>query len=616
MSLLPTHRWLWGVRLTQLAAALALCAPALAQLPEGAQQAIDARECEIECKQSKPSGYPCTSWCWWHACEKAQVMTREIVTGGRARRSPSEQAEGAESFSVEAVRTPLNYSALPHGNPCGSAHPACTPDCDVYVRQMQRYSERVRGGGDVVIDQCDIDAIKRRWAELQAAAGTPGFDATQLRTFYDNYYQPLVPFEREYRAMLARLPGELARGAAALKQCGSYRIEFSALEQRLLERCAPEQHVKVKRLNSDVRERADAWQAAEALTQQRIESSLKALDICMTAAVAVDNLAEVERCDPALAQSVRDVNQRVDALGKALTAAQAVLGEAEQDLAACRNLSSQRDALKRLLGVTILVQHRCPALDDARRLERRVGAMLQAFDDDTRAVRELLESAEINYRYCEWEEHVRKMNEARTRRLGDPACWQSAPYNELTKQVDDAQQRAAERADLARMHMHNLEVRMQSLRPHLEGRSSPDPCIPGVQENLAQNLPKLEQALAAAQSASVADCMLEQIKQAHATLNAARQLQARCAQPAVTQRFDSPVFGGNRLDWCLRWGTDCGNGAADAFCRSKNPSWRALKWEQDVDIGQRSPTKIIETGQICDQQFCDGFKYIECGSVQ
>lgn len=86
------------------------------------------------------------------------------------------------------------------------------------------------------------------------------------------------------------------------------------------------------------------------------------------------------------------------------------------------------------------------------------------------------------------------------------------------------------------------------------------------------------------------------------------------APPPITQRFDFPTIDGYRLDWCLRWATACGKGAADAFCRKKDPTWHAAKWEGDWKIGKRTPTKVIETGQICDQEFCDGFKYIQCVS--
>jgi len=75
--------------------------------------------------------------------------------------------------------------------------------------------------------------------------------------------------------------------------------------------------------------------------------------------------------------------------------------------------------------------------------------------------------------------------------------------------------------------------------------------------------------------------------------------------------FYYPKIKGYRLDWCRLWGTDCGKGAADAFCRLKGYTG-AESWEIDPDIGLRSPTYVIGSGQICNQSFCDGFKYIVC----
>jgi hypothetical protein len=81
--------------------------------------------------------------------------------------------------------------------------------------------------------------------------------------------------------------------------------------------------------------------------------------------------------------------------------------------------------------------------------------------------------------------------------------------------------------------------------------------------------------------------------------------------PPTSHVFRQPMVKGYRLDWCRRWAADCGKGAADAFCRAKGFQ-QAKAWEQDPDIGRHSPTYVIETGQICREGFCDGFKYVEC----
>jgi hypothetical protein len=78
-----------------------------------------------------------------------------------------------------------------------------------------------------------------------------------------------------------------------------------------------------------------------------------------------------------------------------------------------------------------------------------------------------------------------------------------------------------------------------------------------------------------------------------------------------TAHFDKPTYKGYRLDICRVWGAECGKEAADAFCRTKGYN-RADSWEIDHDIGHISPTIIISSGQICNQNFCDGFKFIKC----
>jgi len=79
----------------------------------------------------------------------------------------------------------------------------------------------------------------------------------------------------------------------------------------------------------------------------------------------------------------------------------------------------------------------------------------------------------------------------------------------------------------------------------------------------------------------------------------------------VTKVFNSPSISGYRLDWCKVWSSQCGKPAADEFCKQQGFT-NAIRWEIDPDIGLHSPTKIIGTGEICDQGFCDGFRYIEC----
>ena len=83
---------------------------------------------------------------------------------------------------------------------------------------------------------------------------------------------------------------------------------------------------------------------------------------------------------------------------------------------------------------------------------------------------------------------------------------------------------------------------------------------------------------------------------------------------AETKTFDSPKFSGNRLDWCVNWGTGCGQDAATAWCKTEGFDV-AVASEQAPDIGAATPTKLIATGEVCDQSYCDGFTSISCATV-
>ncbi len=84
---------------------------------------------------------------------------------------------------------------------------------------------------------------------------------------------------------------------------------------------------------------------------------------------------------------------------------------------------------------------------------------------------------------------------------------------------------------------------------------------------------------------------------------------------AETKAFDSPKLGENRLDWCLNWGTGCGEEAATAWCKTVGFD-KAVDTKQAPDIGASMPTKLIATGEVCDQSYCDGFTSITCATVE
>ena len=83
---------------------------------------------------------------------------------------------------------------------------------------------------------------------------------------------------------------------------------------------------------------------------------------------------------------------------------------------------------------------------------------------------------------------------------------------------------------------------------------------------------------------------------------------------AETKTFDSPKIGDFRLDWCVNWGTGCGEPAATAWCKS-NDYDHSVDSKPAVDIGAATPTKLIATGEVCDQAYCDGFASITCATA-
>jgi hypothetical protein len=84
---------------------------------------------------------------------------------------------------------------------------------------------------------------------------------------------------------------------------------------------------------------------------------------------------------------------------------------------------------------------------------------------------------------------------------------------------------------------------------------------------------------------------------------------------AENKTFENPMMGTNRLDWCSDWGKGCGTEAATAWCKS-NAYDRSVSVQQAPDIGATAPTKLIATGEVCDQNYCDGFASITCAKAE
>ena len=84
---------------------------------------------------------------------------------------------------------------------------------------------------------------------------------------------------------------------------------------------------------------------------------------------------------------------------------------------------------------------------------------------------------------------------------------------------------------------------------------------------------------------------------------------------AENKTFENPMMGTHRLDWCSDWGKGCGAEAATAWCKS-NAYDRSVNVQQAPDIGASAPTKLIATGEVCDQSYCDGFASITCAPAE
>lgn len=75
--------------------------------------------------------------------------------------------------------------------------------------------------------------------------------------------------------------------------------------------------------------------------------------------------------------------------------------------------------------------------------------------------------------------------------------------------------------------------------------------------------------------------------------------------------FVNPQVDGVALDICREWGANCGKPAADAFCQSQGYS-HSLSHREQHDT---PPTRVISSGQLCDQSFCDRIIWIQCAGT-
>jgi hypothetical protein len=85
-----------------------------------------------------------------------------------------------------------------------------------------------------------------------------------------------------------------------------------------------------------------------------------------------------------------------------------------------------------------------------------------------------------------------------------------------------------------------------------------------------------------------------------------------CSRPdPVEQVYNQPKINGSRLDYCFNWGEGCGELAAKKFCQREGWAY-ASEFSIAHNIGSTTPTRLLGTGAVCDQGFCDGFEAITC----
>jgi hypothetical protein len=65
---------------------------------------------------------------------------------------------------------------------------------------------------------------------------------------------------------------------------------------------------------------------------------------------------------------------------------------------------------------------------------------------------------------------------------------------------------------------------------------------------------------------------------------------------------------GRRVDFCLHWFAECGQPAADQFCKLSGYT-RSVAWTPAEKVGQ---TLVLGDNKPCNDARCDGFTPISC----
>lgn len=69
---------------------------------------------------------------------------------------------------------------------------------------------------------------------------------------------------------------------------------------------------------------------------------------------------------------------------------------------------------------------------------------------------------------------------------------------------------------------------------------------------------------------------------------------------ACPDEFVLPMINGQRVDWCLTWGKDCGKAAADVFCQKQGYA-SSEDWKREYF----APTLVMGDGQTCNNKNCN-----------
>lgn len=84
------------------------------------------------------------------------------------------------------------------------------------------------------------------------------------------------------------------------------------------------------------------------------------------------------------------------------------------------------------------------------------------------------------------------------------------------------------------------------------------------------------------------------------------------ATPAEAKIFPYPTSDNYRVDWCYDASKGCGQTAANEFCKRQG-FVQAVDFTQDPNVGKQGiTTKMLGTGELCDNPVCDAFKSITC----